>query len=126
MKNLTKHRKLVLENLKMRYDHPTAKMVFDSIQQYTDKISFATVYNSLEYLVEQGLVRKLDIESGSCRYDAMIEHHSHFICRSCEKIIDLPSIDIKNCFPSLENFSFTKDDVSITIRGICNECQNHK
>ncbi len=124
MKTLTKHRKLVLENLKSRYDHPTAKMVFDSIQEKTDKISFATIYNSLEYLVQEGLVRKLDIESGSCRYDAMLEPHSHFICKSCGKIIDLPSIDITNCVPNLENFHFTKEDVSITIRGICNECQN--
>lgn len=123
MKTLTKHRKLVLENLKARYDHPTAKMVFDSLQDHADKISFATVYNSLEYLVEQGLVRKLDIESGSCRYDAMLEHHSHFICKSCEKIIDLPSVDIKNCVHNVEGFTFTKDDVSVTIRGICADCQ---
>lgn len=124
MKTLTKHRRLILEDLKARYDHPTAKMVFDSIQKQTDKISFATVYNSLEYLVERGLVRKLDIESGSCRYDARIEHHSHFICKSCEKIIDLPSIEIKNCIPNSEGFHFVKEDVSLTIRGICSECQN--
>ena len=44
MKSLTKHRKVILENLKNRYDHPTAKMVYDSARELTEKLSFATVY----------------------------------------------------------------------------------
>ena len=91
MKNLTRHRKIILENMKSRMDHPTAKMVYDSARNITDKLSFATVYNSLEYLVESGLIKKLDIDSESARYDAMLESHAHLICKSCGAIMDHPN-----------------------------------
>ena len=122
MKNLTRHRKIILENMKSRMDHPTAKMVYDSARILTDKLSFATVYNSLEYLVEAGLIKKLDIDSESARYDAMLHNHAHLICKSCGKVMDHASEEMTNTM-KLENFYFHPDEVSITIRGTCSNCR---
>lgn len=124
MKNLTRHRKVILENLQSRMDHPTAKMVYDSARHIADKLSFATVYNSLEYLVEQGFIKKLDIDSGSARYDAMLANHMHFICKSCGEVLDLPSSDLTGCIPQDPRFTFEESDISVTIRGICQDCQS--
>jgi Fur family peroxide stress response transcriptional regulator len=121
MKNLTRHRNIILENLQSRLDHPTAKMVYDSARQKTEKLSFATVYNSLEYLVSVGLVKKLDIDSQSARYDAMLNAHSHLVCKSCGEVFDLPAIDISDRLQD-SGIQFSPEDVSITIRGICKEC----
>jgi len=123
MKNLTRHRKIIFENMKSRLDHPTAKMVYDSARNLTDKLSFATVYNSLEYLVEAGLIKKLDISSESARYDAMLENHAHLICKSCGAVKDYPSKDLVNLF-KVDNFHYHTDDISITIRGICSDCKD--
>ncbi len=123
MKNLTRHRKIIFENMKSRMDHPTAKMVYDSARNLTDKLSFATVYNSLEYLVEAGLIKKLDINSESARYDAMLENHAHLICKSCGRVKDYASKDFINLF-KVDNFHFHSDDISITIRGTCTDCKD--
>jgi len=121
MKNLTRHRKIILENMQARFDHPTAKMVFDSAKTSSGKLSFATVYNSLEYLVSEGLIRKLDIDAESARYDAMLHPHGHLICKQCEKVTDLSSEKFVASF-QLDDFSFLPEDVSITIRGVCKTC----
>ena len=123
MKNLTRHRKIIFENMKSRMDHPTAKMVYDSARNLTDKLSFATVYNSLEYLVEAGLIKKLDINSESARYDAMLENHAHLICKTCGRVKDYSSKDFINLF-KVDNFHFHSDDISITIRGTCTDCKD--
>ena len=60
MKKLTRHRKIILENMQSRKDHPTAKMVYDSVRESVNSLSFATVYNSLEYLFNNGYIKKLD------------------------------------------------------------------
>jgi Fur family peroxide stress response transcriptional regulator len=124
MKNLTRHRKLILENLKNRLDHPTAKMVYDSVRETTEKFSFATVYNSLEYLVSQGFIKKLDIDSGSARYDGMLENHMHFICKKCGEVFDLPQPELSSCLSANQEFFYETKDVSITIRGICKNCNS--
>lgn len=81
MKKLTLHRKIILENMQSRKDHPTAKMVYDSVRESVNSLSFATVYNSLEYLFNNGYIKKLDSFSESAHYDAILEKHSHLICK---------------------------------------------
>jgi Fur family peroxide stress response transcriptional regulator len=110
--------------MKSRMDHPTAKMVYDSARNITDKLSFATVYNSLEYLVESGLIKKLDIDSESARYDARLESHAHLICKSCGAVKDHPNEEFLQQM-KISNFQFNTDDISITIRGNCLDCKEH-
>lgn len=118
MKTLTKHRELILKNLQERRDHPTAKMVFDGTKDSVKKISFATVYNSLEYLVGSGLVKKLNIDSESARYDAILEAHSHLICSDCGKILDIPALKLEGN-GDFSEYNFQAQEVSINIVGKC-------
>ncbi len=118
MKTLTKHRELILKNLRERRDHPTAKMVFESTRGSVSKMSFATVYNSLEYLVRAGYVRKLNIDSESARYDAVMEPHSHLICTECGKIIDIPSLKVVG-EDGIQAMNFQIEDVTVHVMGRC-------
>lgn len=112
---------MILENMQYRTDHPTAKMVFDSIKMNTYKISFATVYNTLEYLVNCGMIKKLDINSQSARYDANLSEHSHLICKSCGNMMDyIEPIPIDTSIPNLNGFIV--EDISVTFRGLCQDC----
>lgn len=124
MKALTKHRELILQDLKGRYDHPTAKMVFESVKGKSEKISFATVYNSLEYLVEKGLVHKLNMESESVRYDGMVEDHSHLICKDCGKVIDVGQFEIQGD-AKFQSLGFQVKHVDIIVTGTCSACKTH-
>lgn len=121
MKKLTRHRQVILDNMLTRRDHPTAKMVYDSIRIQLNKLSFATVYNSLEYLSKNGMIRKMETFSDSARYDAVMENHMHLLCKKCGEMFDSPPIDLS----SVLNFSeedFKIEEISITIQGICKNC----
>ena len=123
MKNLTKHRRKILESMQNRKDHPTARMVFDTIREDTDRISFATVYNTLEYLVNHGFVKRLNIDSDSCRYDACLDKHAHLICTICGAVIDAPSINLAESI-HLENYNFQLEEVTVSVTGTCSCCKS--
>lgn len=123
MKKLTRHRKIILENMQSRRDHPTAKMVYDSVRESVKSLSFATVYNSLEYLFNNQFIKKLDSFSESAHYDAFLENHTHLICKKCERVFDFPAIDISDKLNSISE-EFSVEEIAITIRGTCKECSS--
>jgi Fur family peroxide stress response transcriptional regulator len=120
MKSLTKHRNLILENLRSREDHPTAKMVYDSTRLTSGNISFATVYNSLEYLVDHGLIKKFSFGEDRARYDATTSPHAHLICKICGSIQDIPEpVFSSNQIES--QYQFKVLDPHIDLYGVCYE-----
>jgi Fur family peroxide stress response transcriptional regulator len=122
MKTLTKHRDLVFQDLMARKDHPTAKMVFESVKGKADRISFATVYNSLEYLVVHGMVNKLNIESDSIRYDAFLDNHSHLVCKVCGKVSDIQGLILDSSGVNFDGLGFQVDRMDIAVIGRCTSC----
>lgn len=123
MKALTKHRELIFNDLRERKDHPTAKMVFESVRGKADKISFATVYNSLEYLVEHKMVNKLNIESDSVRYDAFLDDHSHLLCTECGKVLDVAPLKL-SADTDWQGLGFQVKHVDIVVTGTCSSCNS--
>ena len=76
---LTKQRSVVLEVVSKEEAHPTAAEVFHEARKVMPGISFATVYNSLRYLKETGLVREITFGNGASRYDSVTDRHDHAI-----------------------------------------------
>ena len=66
---LTRQRKIVLDVVQAGDHHPTPAEVFDSARKKMPGISFATVYNSLRFLKDAGLVREIAFGNGASRYD---------------------------------------------------------
>src|SRR5215470_12348871 len=94
MKNLevsgfTKQRKAVLQVIHESDDHLTANEVFERARQLLPGISFATVYNSLHYLKDEGLIGEVRFGADCTRYDRTLKRHDHAICNDCGKLVDL-------------------------------------
>ena len=51
-------------------------------------ISYATVYNSLRFLKEAGLVHEIKFGDSASRYDRETDRHDHAICNDCGKLVD--------------------------------------
>lgn len=102
--------------------HPAAESIFTALSEKYPSLSRTTVYNSLHTLVDAGLIRELEIESGNMRYDlAPQSPHSHFICRVCGRIFDMPMPADVEEFVSA---GFATESVDIYFRGLCPECRN--
>ena len=74
---LTRQRKAVLDVVRAGDTHPTAAEIFEQARKAMPAISFATVYNSLRYLKQAGLVREVAFGNGASRYDRETDRHDH-------------------------------------------------
>lgn len=85
---LTPHRREVFEVLASSTDHPTAYDILDRVKSRSPGMSLATVYNCLEHLSTNGLIKLVHLERGQSRYCANLHEHVHFHCETCGKVID--------------------------------------
>lgn len=124
---LTRQRRLVLDVVQMDEAHPTAAEVFDRARKAMPGISFATVYNSLRYLREQGLVREIAFGNGASRYDRETERHDHAICSECGKLVDfdLPGT-VALTRAAARAAHFQAESVHLTLVGLCPKCRDDK
>lgn len=118
------HRMAVLSYVANRKTHPKAEEIFSAIVTEFPTVSKTTVYNSLHTLVEAGLLRELDIESASTRYDlARQVPHSHFRCKRCGKIFDM---SLPEKLDSVVAPGFKVDTADLYFNGLCPECATEK
>lgn len=57
----------------------------------------ATVYNNLNRLLQEDLIRKISVEGMPDRYDR-IQRHDHLVCRACGKLMDIDLGDLTEQF----------------------------
>jgi Fe2+ or Zn2+ uptake regulation protein len=119
----TKQRQTVLQVIRESDEHLTANDVFEYARRLLPSISFATVYNSLRYLKNEGLIGEVQFGTDAKRYDRKLTRHDHAICNNCEKLVDL-----ELPFPDglLEEASdrskFKAESIELILRGLCPEC----
>lgn len=83
--------RLALLRLLYEYDgHFSVDDILDLMRNQKFRISRATVYRTLDLLVQSGLIKKLHIEGQETRYESAHTsgHHDHIVCVDCGKIIE--------------------------------------
>jgi Fur family peroxide stress response transcriptional regulator len=123
---LTRQRKVVLDVVCSSDTHPTASEVFEDARREMPAISFATVYNSLRYLKQAGLVREVASFGGSpSRYDGETDRHDHAVCSECGHLVDFDLPGTVELLRSAARASrFKAESVHLTLIGICPECRS--
>ncbi|HVF48318.1 MAG TPA: transcriptional repressor [Pyrinomonadaceae bacterium] len=123
---LTKQRQAVLQVIQESEHHMTANEVFDDARRILAGISFATVYNSLKYLKNEGLIGEVRFGAGSTRYDRKLTRHDHAICNKCGALVDL-ELDIPKGLleEAAKRSDFEAGSIELTLRGLCPKCKSH-
>ena len=120
---LTKQRESVLRVIRESDKHLTANEVFDDARRLLPGISFATVYNSLRYLKNEGLIGEIRFGTGAKLYDRKLTRHDHAICNECGKLVDLEVPLPDGLLEDAANRSkFKAATIELTLRGLCPEC----
>jgi Fur family transcriptional regulator, iron response regulator len=91
----TPQRIAVAESLLGAKTHPSADQVWEAVQKVCPTVSRATVYNTLNLLVEKGLARAQVLREGTVVFDPHVEAHHHFIDEESGKIYDIPWESVK-------------------------------
>ena len=86
----TRQRLAVWTEIGISRKHRDADDIFISLRSKGVKVSRATVYRTIDVLVKNKLVRKLDVGEGKNRFESKIdeEHHDHMICLETGNIIE--------------------------------------
>lgn len=121
---LTKQRQAVLLVIRRSDEHLTANEVFERARQLLPGIAFATVYNSLRYLKNEGLIGEVRFGANCTRYDRTLKRHDHAICNDCGKLVDL-ELSIPNGLirQAAEHSKFEPGSIEVTLRGLCPKCR---
>lgn len=120
----TSQRKAVLVALgDLHGTHPTASEIYGAIKVRNFHIGLATVYRTLDAMVERGDVAA--VRTGNAvRYDLTHHRHHHLVCQVCGKVTDVDASDVPSDLISFfENESgYDLTDASIQLNGTCASC----
>jgi Fur family peroxide stress response transcriptional regulator len=122
---LTPQRRAVLGVVAESDQHLTAGEIFEAARRSLPTISFATVYNSLKYLTEAGLVREINFGKGSSRYDRETSRHDHAVCSRCGRLTDFDLAETSQLMRAAARRSrFKPESIHLTLVGLCPDCQS--
>jgi len=115
---VTKQREAILNYLVSVHSHPTAEVIYENVKNEIPNISLGTIYRNLDYLHFHGYILKISSKDKKSHYDGHTYSHAHFICDSCNAILDLKS-------KSSKKFKCELGKINSNINyyfGICNKC----
>ncbi|MGC4086346.1 MAG: transcriptional repressor [Polyangiaceae bacterium] len=97
-------------------EHPSADRVFSTVRKTLPVLSRATVYNTLNLFVKEGLLRELVLSEGNVVFDPKLERHHHFVDEGSGRIYDVPweALEVKKV-AALEDYDV--DEYQVVLRG---------
>ena len=106
--------------------HLSADDLVDLIRREDQRISRATVYRTLQWMVDAGIARKVDFGEGRFRFEHSYRQprHFHLICKTCHRSFEFLSSDIEALVEEVATArSFTASQSVVQIYGTCEECR---
>ncbi len=122
---LTPQRLAICRLLATTDQHPTAQMIYEQLRPQYPSLSLATVYNTLDILVNLGVVNALGgAGDDMVHYDADTDPHVNLACTVCHRVIDLPSQHVQALQEEVTATSgYRLLGARVLYYGICPDCQ---
>jgi len=120
----TAQRLEVLRQVVLSGEHPDADKVYERVRERLPTVSLDTVYRTLRFLEEQGLIQRLSRLHGSARYDGNTRQHHHFVCTVCGGVWDFTceALDHLQGPPEVADLG-TVASFHAELHGVCTACQ---
>ena len=122
----TQQRQAIWDELCSSEEHRDAEEIYLSLRKNGVNASRATVYRTIDVLVKNKLVRKLDLGDGKALYENKIDatHHDHLICVQCGKIEEFIDDNIEKIQDDIvKSFGYKMIRHIHQLFVLCDECQ---
>jgi len=117
----------ILSTFLQQEGHSSAYDLFDLVRRQDAGIGRATVYRTLQWMVEAGLARKVDFGDGRARFEPSYRHprHFHLICTQCHESSEFLSSDVEAMVEEIAAArDFTATQTLVQIHGVCEACRS--
>ncbi|MDP4270868.1 MAG: Fur family transcriptional regulator [Bacteroidota bacterium] len=120
----TPERYMILKHIYTLNDHFDIDFLYNSINSERPVVSRATLYNTMELLVDSNLVIKHSFGANMSHYEKAYnnDNHLHLICTICGDIKEIKDHNIKDVIQSKKLSKFALSHYSLYIYGVCNKC----
>src|SRR3954452_19906214 len=105
--------------------HVSADDLFDLVRREAAGVGRATVYRTLQWMVDAGIARKVDFGEGRSRFEPAYRHprHFHLICTTCHSSSEFLSSDVESLLEEIAAARhFTTTQATVQIHGTCEQC----
>ncbi len=104
--------------------HLSPTEVYQRASRQLPGLTEPTVYRTLSFLAEQGLIMAAHVGSGQLVYEASKHVHHHLICRTCGGSLEIAHDALQNLYDALfAATGFRADSSHVTLFGLCPACQ---
>ena len=128
---VTSQRLMVLNILSAHGDeHLTVEEIYDLAKEESPEIGLATIYRTVQVLLELHVIEKVTFVDGFARYELNGEEtgsghrHHHAICTQCGKVYSLET-DLLDTLEKqvFESLGFEVTDHEVKLYGLCSACR---
>ncbi len=123
---VTAQRLAIAEVLLVSDRHLSAEEVAQEVTAGGRKVGTATVYRTIDTLLESGLVVERDFGEGFRRFEPArdIPHHEHLVCTQCGKVEEFRDERLERMTTLVaESRGFARQRHRLVIHGVCRDCQ---
>jgi Fur family ferric uptake transcriptional regulator len=116
----------ILRTFMQQEGHLSADDLCDLVRREAPGIGRATVYRTLQWMVEAGIARKVDFGEGRSRFEPSHGHprHFHLICHKCHRSSEFLSSDIEALVEEVATARhFAPAQTVVQIFGTCEDCR---
>lgn len=125
---VTAQRAMIVHAIEEMSGHITADEVYQHVQRVSPYVNLATVYRTLDLLVDMGLVTVSDMGTGAAHF-VLHSHatHHHAVCRRCHRSIEFePALLDSFTAALMAEYGFETEANHIVVFGCCAECRERQ
>jgi Fur family ferric uptake transcriptional regulator len=127
-KRVTAQRRLVLDILSAAEGHLDASEIYHLAHDRDPRLSLATVYRTLNALVESGVVRQLHLADEHHHFELdRQDRHAHLVCAVCGRIWEVDGAELVRAAKEAgRQFDFQVAAARVEVTGLCAGCRRKK
>ena len=98
--------------------HVTAETLYAAVLAQGEKVSLATVYNTLRTFCDAGLMNEITVDAARSYFDTRVDDHPHFFWEDSQRLTDAPAdqLEILRLPEAPAGSAIARVDVVIRLR----------